>query len=193
MIQLTRPSRTIVHAAFATCLTAIVQPCNAASPLDPSGTWLPEDGRARVRVEWCGAKREQVCGFIVWMKTPVDSGGRAVQDQNNPDPEKRSRLVLGHQLIMGLTPGSDGRFYGQIYNAENGQSYEISLWRDRDKLTVKGCMLAFICAVQNWSQTTDVQPGQLVGMTGDPMGPRLDKGWTQVTQAKPAPIAKATK
>jgi hypothetical protein len=28
---------------------------NAATVADPSGTWLTEDGRARVRVERCGA------------------------------------------------------------------------------------------------------------------------------------------
>jgi hypothetical protein len=29
----------------------------AASPTDPSGTWLVEDGRARIRIERCGPAR----------------------------------------------------------------------------------------------------------------------------------------
>jgi hypothetical protein len=93
---------------------------------------------------------------------------------------------------MGLAPNADGHFAGQIYNAENGKSYGISLWRETvDRLKVKGCMLTLFCATQIWTQTTDALPGQLVGMTGDPTGPRADKEWAQETRTKPTTAAKA--
>jgi hypothetical protein len=121
------------------------------------------------------------------MKKSVDAKGQLLRDDHNPNPGKRSRALLGHQLIMGLQQNGEGRFQGLIYNAENGQSYEISLWREStDKLKVKGCMLSFLCSTQVWVQTNDAVPGQLVGMTGDPDGPKPDKEWVQVIQTKPS-------
>ena len=195
MRQMTLVSRTIKRATLAACLMAVVEPGNAASAAaaDPSGTWLTEDGRARVRIERCGAKLEQICGYIVWMKDPTDTNGQPLRDQNNPDLAKRTRPLLGHQLILGLKPGADGRFEGQIYNAENGKSYEISLRREATDLKVKGCMLSVFCATQTWTQTMNALPGQLVGMTGDPTGPKADKEWAQATEAKSPTVAKAAK
>lgn len=193
-MQMTPIFRKIAYAAFAAGLTAAVEPGIAASTTDPRGTWLTEDGRARIRIERCGTTLEQVCGYIVWMKEPADARGQPVVDRQNPDLAKRSRPVLGHQLLMGLAPISGGRFAGQIYNAENGKSYAISLWRETpDMLKVKGCMLSVFCATQSWTQTVNVLPGQLVGMTGDPTGPRPDKEWAQETRAKPAAAAKIAK
>jgi uncharacterized protein (DUF2147 family) len=183
--------RMIVYAALA-CLMALAGPVNAAGPADPSGTWLTEDGRARVRLERCGPKQEQICGYIVWMKDPADAKGQPLRDQSNPDIAKRLRPLLGHQLIMGLKPSSEGRFDGQIYNAENGKFYEVSLWRETvDRLKLKGCMLSVFCATQTWTETSDALPGQLVGMTGELNGPKADKEWVQPIQGKPATAGKA--
>jgi uncharacterized protein (DUF2147 family) len=185
-----------MRSVIAACQVALAGPGAAATPTDPSGTWLTEDGRARVRIERCGAKLEQICGYVVWMKEPADANGQPLRDQNNPDLAKRSRPLLGHQLILGLRPSPEGHFDGQIYNAENGKSYEISVSRGATDLKVKGCMLSVFCASQTWTQTMNALPGQLVGMTGDPTGPRADKEWAppiQVTQAKPPTVAKAAK
>lgn len=181
-------------AALAAWLTAIAGDGNAAGPADPSGTWLTEDGRARVRLERCGPKQEQICGYVVWMKVSADAKGQPLTDRNNPDLAKRLRPLLGHQLILGLRPNSEGHYDGQIYNAENGKSYDVSLWRETaDTLKVRGCMLALFCATQTWPQTLDALPGQLVGMTGDQYGPRADKEWAELIPRKPATTGKAAR
>ncbi|MGM4988903.1 DUF2147 domain-containing protein [Tardiphaga sp. 841_E9_N1_2] len=192
MRQMTLVSRIVVRAVIAVSQMALVGPV-AAAPADPSGTWLTEDGRARIRIERCGSKLEQICGYIVWATEPNDANGQPLKDLNNPDKTKQSRPILGHQLIMGLKLNPAGRFEGQIYNAENGKSYEISLWREAIDLKVKGCMMSIFCATQTWIQTTNAVPGQLVGMTGDPNGPKADKEWMQTTQAKPATATRASK
>jgi uncharacterized protein (DUF2147 family) len=157
----------------------------AAAPADPSGTWLVEDGRARIRLERCGPARDRICGYIVWMKNPVDARGEPYRDSKNPDPDKRARALLGHQLLMGLQAIPDGRFAGDIYNAEDGKFYSVSLWREQsDKLKLKGCLIGVFCQTQTWQQTVDVQPGQLVGLTGDLNGPHADKEWAAVSAAK---------
>jgi uncharacterized protein (DUF2147 family) len=179
--------RLILRTLIAIVMMSSANRGEAANPTDPSGTWLVEDGRARIRLERCGPARERICGFIVWMKNPVDARGEPYRDLQNPDPDKRTRALLGHQLLMGLQATPDGRFAGNIYNAEDGKFYSVSLWREQsDKLKLKGCLIGLFCQTQTWQQTVDVQPGQLVGLTGDINGPYAEKEWTA------APGAKAT-
>ena len=182
--------RLIAYGMVAAAAMAASGASHAASPVDPSGIWLTEDGRARIRIERCGPTLDEVCGYIVWMKNPLDPRGQPFRDEFNPDKVRRSRPVLGHQLLMGLKPNAEGSFEGQIYNAEDGKSYAMSLWRvSPDRLKLKGCMLAILCSTQNWVQTNDAAPGQLVGMTGDPTGPRPDKEWSRPAPPPKSPAA----
>jgi uncharacterized protein (DUF2147 family) len=173
--------RMFLRGVVAVVLMSSTGRAEAAGLADLGGTWLTEDGRARIRLEHCGSAPDRVCGFIVWMKSPADSRGQPVRDDLNPDPDKRARPLLGHQLIMGLKAAPDGRFVGEIYNAEDGELYSISLWRDSsDRLKLKGCLMRLLCQTQTWTQTLDVKPGQLVGLTGDAGGPRADKEWASL-------------
>ncbi len=159
-----------------------------AAPLgDPLGTWLTEDGRARIRIERCGATPDRICGYVVWMKEAADAKGQPFRDRLNPDASKRGRLLLGHQMLLGLKLNTDGRHAGEVYNAEDGKTYGVSIWRDGPRmLAVKGCLMGLFCATQGWVQVTDLLPGQLVGATGQGGGPVPDPEW-----AAPKPAAGA--
>lgn len=158
-----------------------------AAPADPSGTWLTEDGRARIRIEKCGATQENLCGYVVWLKVPLNDEGKPRIDFKNPDAKKRERPSLGHQLIMGLKPNADDRYEGQIYNSEDGKKYDVTIWlEDQASLSVKGCLIAFLCKTQTWNRKTDVASGQLPGPTGGPNGPTPDPEWASRTAAAPA-------
>jgi uncharacterized protein (DUF2147 family) len=149
-----------------------------AATRDPSGVWLTEDGKARIRVEKCGAQNTNLCGYAVWLKVPLNDEGKPRVDFRNPDPKKQARPSLGHQLIMGLKPNAEGRFEGKIYNAENGKYYDVTIWSEaQGELNVKGCMLGFLCGSQTWEQKSDIAPGQLVGPTNGANGPRADAEW----------------
>jgi len=182
--------RVVLRSAISVLLMSSGGQTEAANPADPSGTWLVEDGRARIRLERCGPARDRICGFIVWMKDPVDARGQPFRDSQNPDPDKRARTLLGHQLIMGLQATPEGRFAGDIYNADDGRLYAVSLWRESpDSLKLKGCLIKLLCQTQTWQRTVDVQPGQILGLTGDVNGPTPDKEWAagsapKTTQAK---------
>jgi uncharacterized protein (DUF2147 family) len=170
--------RIIIRTAVATLLTVAQNRGHAATSADPSGTFLTEDGRARVRIEHCGASPERICGYIVWMKEVADAKGQPMRDRLNPDPAKRARLLLGHQFILGLKPTAEARFAGEIYNAEDGRTYGVTIWRETpDRLKVKGCLLGMFCSTQSWVRTTDALTGQLVGPTGDITGPAADPEW----------------
>ena len=173
--------RMFLRSLVAALLMSSTGRAETIATIDPGGTWQTEDGRARIRLERCGVARDRICGFIVWMKDPLDPRGQPFRDSFNPDPDKRTRALLGHQLILGLKLTPEGKFDGDIYNAEDGKSYAVSLWRDRsDRLKLKGCLLKLLCQTQTWTQTLDVQPGQLVGLTGDVGGPRADREWASL-------------
>jgi uncharacterized protein (DUF2147 family) len=162
----------------------------AAPARDPSGTWLTEDERARIRVEKCGPTQDNLCGFVVWMKTPDGDEPASKRDTKNPDPKKRNRPVLGHQLMMGLTANEEGRYVGKIYNNEDGKSYDVTVWSEQPgTLNVKGCLIAFLCSTQIWTRTNSVLPGQLAGATGTPTGPTPDPEWASKAAVTPASAA----
>lgn len=162
---------------------------SVAAPRDPSGVWLTQDGRARIGIDKCGPTRENLCGYVVWLKSPLTDGGEPRRDLKNPDARKRMRPSLGHQLILGLKPNADDHYEGSIYNSEDGNSYNVTIWAETpDLLKVKGCLIAFLCSTQSWNHVTDVLPGQLTGAPGTATGPTPDPEWATV---RPAATAKA--
>lgn len=123
---------------------------------DPSGTWLTGDGRAKIRIDRCGPGQKLVCGKVVWLKVPTTETGTPRTDLKNPDPKKRSRPVMGLQLIDGLKPDEE-KFTGEIYNIEEGKIYTVSLERESEaELSVSGCMLRVLCGSQTWTRVPDV-------------------------------------
>jgi uncharacterized protein (DUF2147 family) len=121
----------------------VATPAFAASP---KGDWLVEDKSAIIRIDSCGSA---LCGAIVWAKKQDGV------DENNPDPAKRSRPIMGLQLLLGMKPGNDGRWDGDIYNPENGKTYTSRMWlKSDDTLRVEGCVLGFLCGGQDWTRTT---------------------------------------
>jgi len=127
---------------WALLLALIATPAFAATP---KGDWLVEDKDAIIRIDSCGSA---LCGTIVWTKK---QGGL---DENNPDPAKRSRPIMGLQLLLGMKPASDGRWEGDIYNPENGKTYNSRMWlKSDDTLRIEGCVLGFLCGGQNWTRT----------------------------------------
>lgn len=134
--------------------------------LDPAGTWLTEDGRAKVRIEKCGSDHVHICGNVVWLKEPLDDKGRPKTDIKNPDPAKRSRPTLGMPLFSELPPDEDQVYSGQIYNAENGKSYDVTFEMDKPSdLHVKGCMLSVLCGSQHWNRVADIPLPAVVATT----------------------------
>lgn len=155
-----------------------------AAAAEPTGTWLTEDGRARVRTERCGARDDRLCGYVVWARKSDDGKAKSRLDSENPDLGKRKRLVLGHQMILGLEPNAEHRYEGRIYNADDGKSYDVTIWSESAAaLSVRGCMLSYLCQTQTWRRVTDTVPGQLIGPTDSPGGPRADREWASAASA----------
>ena len=119
---------------------------------EPTGNWLTQTGTSRIRVADCGGA---LCGTIVWLKEPNDPDtGKPKTDKNNSDAAKRSRPLLGVQIVLGMKPAGANKWAGQVYNAEDGKTYSGNLtWSGGDSLQLQGCALGgLVCKSQTWTK-----------------------------------------
>jgi uncharacterized protein (DUF2147 family) len=126
-------------------IIAVIGLSGPALAAEPVGDWMVANKMAVVRVAPCG---DALCGNLAWTKGPPGT------DQNNPDPAKRNRSVIGMPILLDMKPTSNAtRWEGEIYNAEDGKVYSGSIALTRENvLRVEGCVLGFLCGGQNWSR-----------------------------------------
>ena len=116
----------------------------------PEGTWLSQDGGTKVRLSDCGGK---LCGVVVWLKEPKDSSGKPKTDIHNSDASKRARPMMGLEVVRGLTPDGANRWSGNIYNADDGNTYSAHMTvGDGNTADVQGCVLGLLCKTQKWTR-----------------------------------------
>ena len=135
----------------AAALGFIAWTCGALAA-DPTGTWLTEGGKSRVRVADCGGA---LCGTIVWLKEPNDpETGKPKTDKNNADAGKRSRPLIGVPIVISMKPNGSNKWSGQVYNAEDGKTYSGNIvMQGANALKLEGCALGgLICKGQTWTR-----------------------------------------
>jgi len=138
-------------------LLALIFACLLAAPAayaqaeaDPSGIWLTQAGDAKVKVSKCGGG---ICGVIVSLRDPIDQAtGRPATDDKNPNPALARRPMVGLPLFSGMRPTAPNKWSGQIYNADDGQTYAASVSiADPNTLRVDGCVGA-LCGGEAWTR-----------------------------------------
>jgi uncharacterized protein (DUF2147 family) len=127
----------------------------AATPAwagDPRGNWMTDDGKAKIAIVTCGGN---LCGNIVALTEPNDPAtGKPKTDHNNADAAKRSRPMLGVQIVIDMKPDTADKWKGEVYNAEDGKTYTGSITLvDAKTLTLQGCALGgLICKSKTWTR-----------------------------------------
>ncbi|WNJ90414.1 DUF2147 domain-containing protein [Bosea sp. 685] len=102
----------------------------SAAAADLDGTWLRDDGNARVRIAPCGDK---ICATNLWIGDT--STGEAV----------------GDKLIMSLSRQADGSFSGEAYDPKRDWSYAMTIKTAAGGLTTRGCIVGrLICRDVTW-------------------------------------------
>jgi uncharacterized protein (DUF2147 family) len=120
---------------------------------EPTGNWLTQTGGSRIRIADCGGA---LCGTITWLKEPNDpETGKPKTDKNNSDASKRSRPLIGVQIVLGMKPAGAGKWAGQVYNAEDGKTYSGNLtFTGGNSLQLQGCALGgLVCKGQTWTKS----------------------------------------
>jgi uncharacterized protein (DUF2147 family) len=122
----------------------------AQTEADPAGIWLTQAGDAKVKVSKCGG---EICGVIVSLRDPIDPAtGRPATDDKNPNPALARRPMVGLPLFSGMRPAAPDKWSGQIYNADDGQTYAASVsMAGANALRVEGCVGA-LCGGETWTR-----------------------------------------
>lgn len=145
------------------------------APTDPTGEWMVAAKYAEIRIVDCSGT---YWGVVAWEKLP---GGI---DKYNPDPNLRGRPTMGMPVLMAMKPSDQNEWSGQIYNSQDGRTYsaKISL-SSPDVLSVRGCVLGFLCGGEDWTRVTSPQ-----GTTGAAPG-RSRSSSGRGSSGAPQPVA----
>jgi uncharacterized protein (DUF2147 family) len=127
-------------------------PARAQAGGEVSGIWLTQAGDAKVRVSKCGGG---ICGVVVWLRAPIDPAtGKPAVDDKNQNPVLAKRPMIGLPLFSGMEPSGPNKWSGQIYNADDGNSYASNVSvSGPDTLRVEGCVGA-LCGGETWSRSS---------------------------------------
>jgi uncharacterized protein (DUF2147 family) len=141
-----------------------VPPVEEAAPLPPVvGTWRTLTG-TEINVQPCGVRFCGTFSYIVippteaeaCQSTPRDEFASLILDYQNPDKALQSRPLLGLQAVTLESTGKANEYAGNIYNAEDGKSYDVGIWINGDTLTLGAGCFAGLCAVtQDWPRVPD--------------------------------------
>jgi uncharacterized protein (DUF2147 family) len=128
-----------LSASAAAILLAVIAltPSARSAAATPVGFWYAEGGAAQVTIESCGS---ELCGRVVWLRSPLDEDGCDLRDRHNPDQTLRSRRVMGLEVLRGLKPQPNGTWAsGSIYDPATGNTYTCHLTLDGDdRLRLRG-------------------------------------------------------
>jgi uncharacterized protein (DUF2147 family) len=130
-------ARSILRAAFAACVFVGAQAAPAAA--DPIGLWLDKDGWT-IRVQACGP---DLCALVASVKPPLDPAtGQPQTDKNNSDAAKRTRPLVGIEVLSSMRPNGARKWTGQLYDPDRGVTLSGNLLElDQDTIRIEGCLL----------------------------------------------------
>ncbi len=126
------------------CLFVAATAASAAGDDDILGVWNNEEKDGKIEIFKCDGK---YCGKIVFAKEPnyppgskEGTPGTPRLDHNNPDAAKRSRPIIGLQIVNNfIFAGENVWKGGTVYDPKNGKTYrgKITLVSP-DKLDLRG-------------------------------------------------------
>lgn len=134
----------------------------AIAPIDPSGLWSTKDEDSIIKIIPCD---KFYCGTLVWLKEPNDEHGNPKIDDQNPDTAKRSRPMIGIEILSNMAPEND-HWRGTAYNADDGKFYDVTFKvtttkAPNDTGEIEGCILKILCKTEVFTRAQWI-PGQAV-------------------------------
>lgn len=136
-----KPARILI------CLASALIAGPALADAGPSvyGKWVTDDESGVVEVVPCG---DALCGILVCVLDPA----APAHDVNNPDPELRSRPLVGVRILTGLKRSGSRWQGGRAYDPKVGRSYRARIaLGSPTRLDVTGCVL-FLCQTRHWTR-----------------------------------------
>ena len=140
-----------------TVAAAFCVPCFAEEGDAVLGQWTTEGGKSRVEIT---KKEGKYFGKIVWLREPDyppddAEAGKPKHDRNNPEAAKRSKPILGLDLLKDFRySGKNSWSKGTIYDPENGKTYKCNMTLvGKNQLDVRGYIgISLIGRTTSWTR-----------------------------------------
>ncbi|MEM9043637.1 MAG: DUF2147 domain-containing protein [Pseudomonadota bacterium] len=122
------------------------------------GRWLTGKRKVAITLFSCG---DAYCGRIDWLAKPYRKDGSLKIDNENPDPTLRDRPYCGIEIITALRPDGSGVWTGgDLYNPQDGRTYDIEIKTDGKALDVRAYLgIRLLGKTENWIQAPADTPG----------------------------------
>ncbi len=140
------------------CLVLATQ-AFAAGPDDILGIWNNQEKEAKIEVYRCGQK---YCGKIIWLRMPdypagsvEGAPGTPKLDNNNPDPNLRSKPRLGLEIVYGFAYAGENRWTdGKVYDPKSGKTYSGKMTLvSPEQLDLRGYMgISLLGRTTSWTR-----------------------------------------
>lgn len=122
-------------AALAATTLVAALPATAAAEPSPFGLWVRGDGKAKVRIDRCGA---DLCAVNTWIR-------EGVRDER-----------VGDRLVMSVRDGGGGRWAGTAFDPQRDMSYRLSMTVRETTMTSRGCIVAgLLCTDMGWTRLSE--------------------------------------
>src|SRR5215212_3612980 len=110
-----------------------------AASADPTGIWREKDW-GTIQIAHCG---EGYCATIATVQPPLDPAtGRPWTDKHNADPSRRSRPLVGVQVLTATARAGPGKWAGSLYDSDRGYTLSGNLVElGPDTIRIEGCLL----------------------------------------------------
>jgi uncharacterized protein (DUF2147 family) len=98
------------------------------------GKWLNASGEDQI---WIYKKGDKYFGKLGWIKFP-DKNGKPKMDENNPDPQLKTRPALNLELLRDFTFNGETWENGTIYDPKSGKTYSCKMSLKDNTLKIRG-------------------------------------------------------
>ncbi len=115
------------------------------------GYWLNEEGDYVVNIY---EKEGKYFGKVAWLKDSLDIYGEPLRDVLNDAPHRRTKFVLGMDVLLNFSYNDGYWRSGTIYNFKTGNVYNAKMTIDDGVLELTGYygILWFLGNTKEWTK-----------------------------------------
>lgn len=99
---------------------------------DITGVWWTSDKESKIKII---KNTNYYSGNVTWLLYPLNKNGQPFHDLRNPDVSKRTRPIIGLEVLSVISSGKD-KYSGKIYDAKSGKTYDVTVIVDKNLLQI---------------------------------------------------------
>jgi uncharacterized protein (DUF2147 family) len=114
---------------------------------DITGVWWTSDKESKIMII---KNTNFYSGNVTWLLNPLNKNGQPLQDLRNPDVSKRTRPIIGLEVLSVISSGNN-EYLGKIYDAKSGKTYNVTVILNNNKLQIN-VRVGFLKHQESWTR-----------------------------------------